>query len=255
MKNTGRVLGTAFCFVILGCGNEVITGPQSSGDGITLHMSTPQRVAGVYSDGEAITLQFDSARVGDDLYFDLKGIDGRPIVHIDTTPTSYEFSYLGGKLTLHVTKEAIAQARAGAPENVSTDSFVFTGDRAVLDEMINLPEVRALPTLSRALGVRGLTGNTYPASLALHKIARQADDGLGIQVEPLNVSNQSSYCSAYPNSWDNCFGMCGPGCSCWSWVCGDCCYHYGCAVHDNWCREGKWYYCYNITVVIAIFGC
>jgi hypothetical protein len=49
--------------------------------------------------------------------------------------------------------------------------------------------------------------------------------------------------------------MCGPGCSCWSWVCGDCCYHYGCARHDSWCRNGQWYYCYNITAVIALFGC
>jgi hypothetical protein len=49
--------------------------------------------------------------------------------------------------------------------------------------------------------------------------------------------------------------MCGPDCSCWSWVCGDCCYHYGCAVHDDWCRDGEWYYCYDITAVIALFGC
>jgi hypothetical protein len=49
--------------------------------------------------------------------------------------------------------------------------------------------------------------------------------------------------------------MCGNGCSCWSWVCGDCCYHGGCARHDDWCRQGQWYYCYNITAVIALFGC
>ena len=41
----------------------------------------------------------------------------------------------------------------------------------------------------------------------------------------------------------------------WSWVCGDCCYHGGCAQHDSWCRQGQWYYCYNITAVIALFGC
>ena len=255
MKVTSRVLATAFCWAVIGCGGEVTTGPMSSGDGITLRTATPQRVTGEYSDGQGITLQFDSARVGDDLFLDLTGVNGRPIVHIETTATSYEFSYLGGQLKLHVTKEAVAQARAGSPETVSTDSFVFEGDRAVLDQMLQLPEVAALPVLSRALGVRGLTGSAFPATLALHKIARQSADALGINVEPLNVSAQSSYCTAYPNSWDNCYGMCGPGCSCWSWVCGDCCYHYGCAVHDSWCRQGKWYYCYNITAVIAIFGC
>ena len=256
MKITRNVLLTVSCFVALvGCGTEVNTPTSSSPDGITLTRSTPDRVTGTYADGQGVAIQFDSARVGDDLYLDLTGINGRAIMHIETTPTSYEFSYLGGRVTLHVTKEAVAQARAGSPDAVATDSFVFSGDRSALDAMLQLPEVAALPTLSRALGVRGLTGNTVPASLVLHKIARQSADALGINVEPLNVSAQSSYCTAYPNQGDSCYGMCGPGCSCWSWVCGDCCYHYGCAVHDSWCRQGKWYYCYNITAVIAIFGC
>ena len=72
---------------------------------------------------------------------------------------------------------------------------------------------------------------------------------------PESARNASTYCEAYPNSGDQCYGMCGYGCDCWSWVCGDCCYHYGCAVHDSWCRQGKWYYCYNISAVIALFGC
>lgn len=45
-------------------------------------------------------------------------------------------------------------------------------------------------------------------------------------------------CNDYPNSDDGCFGMCGDGCSCWRWVCGDCCWHPGCAVHDAFCRSG-----------------
>jgi hypothetical protein len=122
--------------------------------------------------------------------------------------------------------------------------------------MLQLPEVAQLPTLSRALGVRGITGSQFPASLALHKAARQSADALGINVEKLDTAQSlEGYCTSYPNQGDSCYGMCGPGCSCWSWVCGDCCYHYGCAVHDSWCREGKWYYCYNITAVIALFGC
>jgi len=44
-------------------------------------------------------------------------------------------------------------------------------------------------------------------------------------------------------------------CSSWSWGCGDYCYHHGCAVHDSWCRNGQWYYCDNITAVIAPLGC
>jgi len=44
-------------------------------------------------------------------------------------------------------------------------------------------------------------------------------------------------CTAFPNRDQNCYGMCGPGCDrCWPWVCGDCCYHAFCAVHDELAR-------------------
>ena len=35
---------------------------------------------------------------------------------------------------------------------------------------------------------------------------------------------------------DDCLGMCGPGCSCWSFVCDDCCYNQLCFEHDKCCR-------------------
>ena len=34
---------------------------------------------------------------------------------------------------------------------------------------------------------------------------------------------------------NECFGMCGNGCSCWSWVCGDCDCHCLCENHDYFC--------------------
>ncbi|XP_078376497.1 uncharacterized protein LOC144659841 [Oculina patagonica] len=39
-----------------------------------------------------------------------------------------------------------------------------------------------------------------------------------------------------PNDND-CLGMCGPGCSCWSFVCGNCCYNQLCFEHDKCCRH------------------
>lgn len=35
----------------------------------------------------------------------------------------------------------------------------------------------------------------------------------------------------------DCLGMCGLGCTCWSFVCGDCCYWPGCYQHDLYCEE------------------
>ena len=36
---------------------------------------------------------------------------------------------------------------------------------------------------------------------------------------------------------EDCLGMCGRGCSCWRFVCGDCCVWPGCMKHDLICRE------------------
>jgi hypothetical protein len=228
-------------------------------DGISLSTSSPQRITGRYADLTGDTIQFDLARVDDDLYVDVTGNAGRPILHIETSGSDYNFSYMGGALTMHTTKEFVAAARTQAqtqPAAVSTAGFAFTGDLDALTEMQALPEVSQFPALSRALGARGYTGSDFPASLAFHKVAQQAAQSLNIHVGQLApVPGANGYCDAYPNQNNDCYGMCGPGCDCWSWVCGDCCYHYGCAVHDSWCRDGEWWYCYNITAVIALFGC
>ena len=34
-----------------------------------------------------------------------------------------------------------------------------------------------------------------------------------------------------------CLGLCGASCTCWWWVCGDCCYHKGCYDHDICCSK------------------
>jgi hypothetical protein len=256
----------ALAIVLIGCGNtstglpiSADPGATAAPDGITLTSATPARLTGSYADAAGNLLRFDAAKVDDTLYFDLTGIDGRAIIHIETVGDNYEFSYMGGALKMHTTKAFVAQARAQAevaPDAVSTDGFVFDGDTHALDEMLQLPEMAQLPALSRALGARGITGSEFPAALVLHKAARQSAEALGVQLQKLDTAQSlNSYCSAYPNSGDSCYGMCGSGCSCWSWVCGDCCYHYGCAVHDSWCRAGQWWYCYNITAVIALFGC
>ena len=34
-----------------------------------------------------------------------------------------------------------------------------------------------------------------------------------------------------------CTGLCGPGCTCWQFLCGDCCVHIGCLGHDICCAK------------------
>lgn len=40
-----------------------------------------------------------------------------------------------------------------------------------------------------------------------------------------------------------CFGMCGPKCWCWNWICEDCCLHKGCFQHDACCQNFLTTYC------------
>ena len=232
--------------------------PTPSGtDGISLRVATPERLSGSYVDVTGQGIEFDTARSGDNLYMHVATKSGRVLIHAETTADSYVFRYMDNRLTLQVDKAWVreVQAEPGGPASQDTSQMHWTGDMNVLDEMLQVDEVKSLPIMSRSLGALGYTGSKFPASLPLHKIARQSADALGIQVEPLAVASENGLCQEYPNSGDECYGMCGYGCSCWSWVCGDCCYHGGCAQHDSWCRQGQWYYCYNITAVIALFGC
>ena len=55
-------------------------------------------------------------------------------------------------------------------------------------------------------------------------------------------SKRSDYCldlRSNPHD-DECLGMCGPGCTCWSFVCGNCCYNKLCLEHDKCCRHNKY---------------
>ena len=145
------------------------------------------------------------------------------------------------------------------------------GDTTALAELRRTPEYALLPELSYQLGKLGITGRAYPPSLLLHAVAMGAAEQLSIQPNQPEVFYRFELppelaaagfdllktlwpdpcdtpelpkaerpaacldaCEAPPNRDKNCYGMCGPGCDqCWRWVCGDCCYHAFCAVHDD----------------------
>ena len=258
MKLFIAVIASLFVF---GCDSSAPTPEPTTSteaDGLTLRVSTPERITGSYVDPSTnVGIDFDSARAGDVMYLHVASRNGTELVHAETIGDSYVFRYMGGKLTLTVAKAWVAAVQAegeNGPAAADESAAVWDGDRNVLDDMLALPEMATLPWLSRALGVAGISGGSHPASLALHKTARQSAKALAIEVPPLDSINENSQCGR-PSASNECYGMCGLGCSCWSWVCGDCCYHGGCAKHDSWCRNGQWYYCYNITAVVALFGC
>ena len=76
---------------------------------------------------------------------------------------------------------------------------------------------------------------------------------------------QREQCSSYdtvcpanrcPHS-EQCFGMCGYGCRCWSWVCGDCCVHELCLTHDQCCRNHGFYTltCFSVVWYYPTLAC
>lgn len=55
---------------------------------------------------------------------------------------------------------------------------------------------------------------------------------------------------------DNCFGMCGNGCTCWTWVCGDCCVNTFCHHHDRCCEvRGFWTWRCLVPLSFLSVGC
>ena len=51
----------------------------------------------------------------------------------------------------------------------------------------------------------------------------------------------------------DCHGMCGKSCTCWWWLCGDCCVHKGCLEHDDCCeRDG--YFSFSCLIAVG-FSC
>ncbi len=169
--------------------------------------------------------------------------------------------------------------------------MVVEGDLTSFAEVENRAELALLKELSDALGQRGLTGNKVPAALPLHAFAmrfnsyspaggaaktpsgRGESAGASALAPPICTPGDVECCSRKPNDpgckpeppppppsdqcagrqpgSDGCYGMCGPGCTCWPNVCGDCCYHPGCAIHDNFCRACDWL---NPLACVACYG-
>lgn len=63
-----------------------------------------------------------------------------------------------------------------------------------------------------------------------------------VQCESLDTTCPSEELCPWPEpDYDNdCFGLCGFGCTCWSFVCGDCCVHEFCRSHDLCCTINFW---------------
>ena len=116
-------------------------------------------------------------------------------------------------------------------------------------DLLQIEEITLLEDASRAVGERGVTGKNTPMVLPFHMFALKMTQLLDAQNSITNKQNEKSPvpvvvsshkkraadCKKY-KEYDDCKGLCGKGCSCWKWVCDDCCYHQGCFDHDECCE-------------------
>ena len=135
---------------------------------------------------------------------------------------------------------------------------------------------------ARALGDRGIMGMDYPSVMSFYQFAlrlasiRALESGTEYKAGDSISSDSRQYqhrqrravlcdngatCSSNwcPfRKYDNdCFGMCGPGCTCWDSVCGDCCVHQYCLTHDQCCHDVGFYTitCFSVAVRRPFASC
>ena len=121
-----------------------------------------------------------------------------------------------------------------------------------LENLASSQEALLIIEAAKALGNKGVQGSDYPSAMSFYQLAlqlanaRQADVSSFTQrsTEPrqkraMQCSNVDAVCEQCPfrRYSNNCFGMCGKGCTCWRFVCGDCCVHQYCLTHDQCCAD------------------
>ncbi|KAL9955007.1 hypothetical protein ACROYT_G042603 [Oculina patagonica] len=115
-----------------------------------------------------------------------------------------------------------------------------------MSELHYAPEIQLLERVSEALGSNStrleilkpfysLCFNLLKASDVETPPELKAAHGFEDDIAGQYGNRQKRGCTK-PTA-NNCRGLCGRGCSCWSWFCGDCCWHRGCYEHDLCCKK------------------
>ena len=130
----------------------------------------------------------------------------------------------------------------------------ITALQASIDQLVVHPATRLLEPAARALGEdTGIIGRDEPAAMPFYLAAmtltekyKRNQRAKAKKNNPLSTYLNRPKRGRYPDcdlescppcKEDDCYGLCGYGCTCWSFLCGDCCYHLGCKDHDACCRE------------------
>ena len=172
----------------------------------------------------------------------------------------------------HITAKLMHALNGGGGDVNETKHSAFT-------ELLARPELETVMEATEALGAASIYGYENPAALHFYEIVRylamlqghsdslQQEEGSGSDERPTTVvvlRNRGKRATCTRRGWwgstkyeygcarcpigSSCRGLCGNGCNCWRFVCGDCCYNQGCYEHDICCgRHGYFHYtCLNV---------
>ena len=175
--------------------------------------------------------------------------------------TSTDALLLSNSILSQVTTETLdAKTLDSLLEGVDkTDqSYHSEGASRAISSLLSDPSYQLIVDTVHYIGDRlGLTGDKYPSLLRLYLVAMNLERAAGKGSKlPEHKTHLLHYYESYilrglnlpsnleclrtcpdPCTDNSCLGMCGPGCTCWEFTCGDCCYHYGCFKHDLACRN------------------
>ena len=142
-----------------------------------------------------------------------------------------------------------------------------------LQKLLHTEEIALLKDLTMELSRKGLSGRDSKAAMAVYVLAMRLSSHVPqdkvspdcdkfyrptkVSLKKQEAAKQKLHRKSCPNvntmlssftlavcktcpRGRGCLGLCGPKCECWSMMCGDCCYHRGCAGQDHCCAgKGK----------------
>jgi len=187
----------------------VCAASTTAGNTVILSLATPAHVIGDYNAGN-ITLHFDAQSHG----LELKDKNGNQLFYADNL-NGWTVKLMGENY--YTPKEFVA---------------------AFLSHRLIVRELNSLVDASTAVGALGITGTAYPAILSLYMPAMRLTNALpSPATSSIQSHNATNVGCLNPPIGETCLGMCGNGCNCWTFVCGDCCFHVGCYCHDLCCKS------------------
>ncbi|XP_078349539.1 uncharacterized protein LOC144634461 [Oculina patagonica] len=158
----------------------------------------------------------------------------------------------------------LALKKGSSTEQRKTEEIESTKahDEEAMSELHYTPEIQLLELVQEAL----MDNSTQLAilkpfhTLCLHllsasNVPTSAEFKATLRLHDHQRQKRSCQDMSHDPEGNDCYGMCGKGCSCWKFVCGDCCWHQGCYEHDRCCDEKGYFHEYCLRTYKHDFSC